>query len=198
MLSSDDDRKSDENEEVVDEGAPDDSADLEPVKVPAPPPLAPRPAPPIQPASESIVPAETSTPTPPRPPSPFLIPPRSPEERPDRPIEKERGPPPPTTPRPIPSQPRGESHELHETPRSDTPSQPRIMRSASQESEGYEEDSSTMSFDFPRYTNITSPSQDKASPSDPPEEEILPDEDGGRLSLPSNAMRNSDLSYRSH
>lgn len=166
--------------------------------VPPPPPPISRPVPPIQPAPEPIVPAEISTSIPPPQslPSPLL--PRSPEERPDSLIEEEPGPPPlplgrpsgippppPIVPRPTPSHSRAETLESRAT-------------RASHESEEYEEDPSAMSFDLPRYTNITSQSQDKTNHPDPPEQEILADEDGGRLFSPSNLMHNSLPTRRSH
>jgi len=201
-LPPDSDWKLDENEGVLDKGVPHDKGDVEPAEAPAsppftvspPPPMTSRPAPPVHLAPEPTIPAETSTPIPPpQPLSPSPLSPRSSEEKPDSPVEEDPGPPPPlppgrpfgvpppppTAPRPIPSRPRAETQEFHEVPRSHSPPPPRVTKTASHESEEYE-DPSTMTFDLPRYANTASESPNKASQPDPPELEILADEDGGR------------------
>ena len=52
------------------------------------------------------------------------------------------------------------------------------------ESDEYEEEPSATSFDFPRYTEIASHPQGKASQEELPETEVLADEDGGMDSFP--------------
>ena len=166
--------------------------DVEPAKVssllsfavPQPPPLTPRPAPPAQPVPDSTIlvkiPAPKSLP---HASSSLLLPPRSSEENPD--ILKEGPdspdgngggrpsfmiPPPPTVPRPLPSRPNAESRKS--------------LEAASHESDEYEEEPSTTSFDFTRYTDTASHPQVITGRQGPPETEILADEDGGRRDFP--------------
>lgn len=216
-MPSDNDSKPDENEGVADGGVPGSDTDVGPVRVPVsppftvppPPPLTSRPVPLVQPVPESTIPAEPPTPIAPLQSPPSSLPPRSSEERSDSSADKESGfppplppgrpsgvpPPPPSAPRPIPSQPRAEPREVSP---SHSPPQSRVIRTASDESQEYEEDLSTMSFDLPGYAGITSQSQDKAGQSDPSEQEILADEDGGILFLPSSVMRSSLPTRRPH
>jgi hypothetical protein len=168
---------------VLDNDVPDNGTSVEPGRVPPfdvppPPPLTSRPVPPVQPAPEPTVDVEPAT----------IIPPRISKESPESPVEEELlpagrpsgvPPPPPTAPRPISSQPKAETQEPHDAPRSRSPSPPRVIKTASHDNEEHDEDPPRISIELPQYTNVTTQPQRKVSQPDPPEQEVLADEDGG-------------------
>ncbi|KAF9783162.1 hypothetical protein BJ322DRAFT_139251 [Thelephora terrestris] len=162
----DNDGNLDENEEFDDEGVHSDDVDAELEEVPPPPPFAVHPPPSLisqsaprnQRAPGSRIPTESSDHPDEKPGPPPPLPPGRPSAAP---------PPPPAPTRPIPSRQKAESQESHEV--------------ASRNSEEYEEERSATSFDFPRYTDTISIVQRDVSQQDPPEPEILADEDGGRV-----------------